>query len=808
MGVVYEAYDPDLARGVALKLINVTAKDREAALAEAKALARLSHPNVVPIYDVGLESDRVYLVMELVRGNTLRLWPEGRKLREILDMYQQAGRALAAAHDAGLVHRDFKPENAIVGTDGRVRVVDFGLACEADDPERATSERRRAAGTPRFMAPEIKAGAAIAPAADQYSFCVALGEALELASEPTPRRIAAVIERGRAVNPAERFASMADLLRDLARDPTRTLRRVATVGGLAASVSVIAFFVGRQNPSEAPDACDDGAAKLEAAWSGAARSTALDRLATLGTDGRTLRSVLERGLDDHASRWIHGYRAACVDHRRGESNTLSDRRAACLDRGTDALTAVGEIISHAEPANLVELPRAVQSMPDPAACSDLDALVSEVAPPPPTLAAPISELRRQITQAGIQVGAGRYEQAVAEARTAVANARKLDHEPVLAEALLVQGHAQMNLADREAAVPILAEATRVAMSSHADALAVEAWARRAFAQGTETDPDGALAGSDLIEPLAQRTASAAFARALLYNNIGNVQLARERRAEARESFGRALTESQKATGRGALELVVIRANLGLVTDDRVQGDKLVADAAAELADRLGADHPDTLEILRQRGFATIENLRQAVELLTPVCQAYELNTTFADRAARCWTEVGLVRWDLGDRDGAIKALEWAVPAPSQAPEDVPYLSLLRGDARAAAAQFAAAIAANPPKPNERWWDRQARARLTIGLGRARRQMGDLRGAREALERSIADLDAIVRVHPSTSQERRLGRARVELALTLSAIGTHESERASVTAAAMAWLRRVGGAPAELARLELLRGSDP
>jgi len=184
MGVVYEAYDPDLARRVALKLVNVAAWDHEAALDEAKALAKLSHPNVVPIYDVGLDRDHVYLVMELVRGKTLRQWPGDHTLCELLVVYQQAGVALAAAHDACLVHRDFKPDNAIVGTDGRVRVVDFGLACEADEPACAAGERRRVAGTPHFMAPEIKARGAITPAADQYSFCVALADALALVKEP------------------------------------------------------------------------------------------------------------------------------------------------------------------------------------------------------------------------------------------------------------------------------------------------------------------------------------------------------------------------------------------------------------------------------------------------------------------------------------------------------------------------------------------------------------------------------------------------------------------------------------------------
>jgi tetratricopeptide (TPR) repeat protein/predicted Ser/Thr protein kinase len=805
MGVVYEAYDPELARGVALKLVNVAAKDRKIALDEAQALARLSHPNVVPIYDVGFERNRVYLVMELVRGKTLRQWVPGRKPREILDVYQQAGRALAAAHDAGLVHRDFKPENAIVGADGRVRVVDFGLACEADDPERMTGERRHVAGTPRFMAPEIKAGSAVTPAADQYSFCVALAGALERTREPTPRRIVAVIERGRAADPAERFRSMNDLLRALARDPARTRGRLAAVGGLVVTVGVLAFFLGRHNLSEAPDVCDEGAAQLEAAWSQTARSAALARVATLGAYGQSLRPLLERGLEAHVSRWVSEYGAACRDRRSGvETDTMADRRTTCLRRGSDALAAVGELIRRAEPAKLAELPLAVQSMPDPASCSDRDALTADIARPPPGLKAPVESVQRQITQARIQVGAGRYEQAIAEARTAVANARRLNYEPVLAEALLVQGHAQMNLVDREAAVPVLAEATKVAMSSRADALAVEAWARRAYVQGNETGPDGALAGVDLIESLAQRTTSAAFARALLYNNIGSVELAREQRTKAREAFARALTESENGPARSALELVVIRANLGLATDDRAQGDRLVAEAASELTDRLGADHPETLEIQRLRGFATIENLREAENLLSIVCRAYEVKATFEDRTARCWTEVGLVRWELGDPARALEALERAASTPSQALEDVPYISLLKGDAGAAVRQFAAALAANAPNANEHWWDRQSRARLFLGLGRARRQMGDLRGARDALEHAVADLDPIVRVHPSTSQERRLGRARVELALTLFAIGAHSPEGAIVTTAAVAWLRRVGGAPAELARLEGLR----
>src|ERR1044071_7003304 len=153
MGTVYAAYDPDLDRGVALKIVRVPAERRDAAFAEAQALARLSHPNVVPVHDVGLEGEHVTIVMEWVRGETLRRAVEGKPWRQIVELYQHAGAALAAAHDAGLVHRDFKPENALVGRDGRVRVVDFGLAQAVGG-----QGDRGIAGTLRYMAPEQAAG--------------------------------------------------------------------------------------------------------------------------------------------------------------------------------------------------------------------------------------------------------------------------------------------------------------------------------------------------------------------------------------------------------------------------------------------------------------------------------------------------------------------------------------------------------------------------------------------------------------------------------------------------------------------------
>jgi tetratricopeptide (TPR) repeat protein len=239
MGVVVQAYDPDLDRKVALKLVKLDPgrradEERSARLMrEAQAMAQVSHPNVIPVYEVGRVGDEVFVAMELVEGPNLRVWlrERARPWREILEVFRQAGAGLAAAHAAGLVHRDFKPDNVLVGRDGRVRVLDFGLAralesvpgAAADVPDElrtpsrppAASEgggdwrprseappsdlepRRRSGaagqqrqlrdsltvagaimGTPAYMAPEQHEGADTGPATDQFSFCVALYEGL------------------------------------------------------------------------------------------------------------------------------------------------------------------------------------------------------------------------------------------------------------------------------------------------------------------------------------------------------------------------------------------------------------------------------------------------------------------------------------------------------------------------------------------------------------------------------------------------------------------------------------------------------
>ena len=306
MGIVYSAYDPELDRKVALKLVHLGAPTegsqelaRVRLLHEAQATARLSHPNVVAVYEVGTVDDLVFLAMEYVKGDHLGTYARApRPWRDVLAAYRQAGAGLAAAHRAGVVHRDFKPENVLIDRDGRVRVVDFGLAATADGPDLralhdvpltasarsfdASVNTRLAAGlqdlspgtdstlhrtgggmvgTPAYMAPEQHLGAAADARADQFSFCAALYEGLYGArpipgatlgelrqnlmtgalhtpspGSPVPPWLRRVVLRGLSVNPEQRYPSMVELLADLARDPGLTRRRALVGAGITLAV--------------------------------------------------------------------------------------------------------------------------------------------------------------------------------------------------------------------------------------------------------------------------------------------------------------------------------------------------------------------------------------------------------------------------------------------------------------------------------------------------------------------------------------------------------------------------------------------
>ncbi len=306
MGSVYVAYDEELDRRVAIKLLHNTDDDAHARarmLREAQALARLSHPNVVQIHDIGELGGRIFMAMEFVEGTTLRAWrdEQGPGLDAIREKYLEAGRGLAAAHAAGLAHRDFKADNVVLGEDGRVRVLDFGLArvdrpgsvlpVLEDIPSPAAAELTRVGaivGTPAYMSPEQFRGRTADARSDQFSFCAALFEAFygvrpfagdtvealdHAVSDGTVRppppgvevspRIHQALLRGLAREPADRWPSLDDLLAVLAVDPhadpssapglRRRLLVLAVVFDLGIQLSLLTYGITTGGPPTAAD---------------------------------------------------------------------------------------------------------------------------------------------------------------------------------------------------------------------------------------------------------------------------------------------------------------------------------------------------------------------------------------------------------------------------------------------------------------------------------------------------------------------------------------------------------------------------
>lgn len=285
MGVVYLARDLRLERAVAIKLGAARSSSALARIqGEAAALAQLSHPNVVVVHQVGQHAGRIYIAMEYVGGGTARSWvsERPRTWREIVALYAAAGDGLAAAHEAGLVHRDVKPDNVVVGDDGRPRVADFGLARaiaaadgDADEGaasgEVASTRTGAVVGTLGYMPPEQLAGEAVDARADQFAFAVSLYEALfgqppfvgttyaELVQHvvagvpleipratPVPAAIQRAILRGLARQPADRFASMDELLAALATPAAATRRRwpwLIAVGCVAVVAVLVAWIL-------------------------------------------------------------------------------------------------------------------------------------------------------------------------------------------------------------------------------------------------------------------------------------------------------------------------------------------------------------------------------------------------------------------------------------------------------------------------------------------------------------------------------------------------------------------------------------
>jgi serine/threonine protein kinase/tetratricopeptide (TPR) repeat protein len=479
MGVVFAAYDEELDRKLAIKLLRSKHRsdDRSRArlLREAQALARLSHPNVVGVHEVGEWRGEVYLAMEFVPGETLRRWlVRPRPWLEIVDVLIQAGRGLQAAHEAGLIHRDFKPDNVMVGEDRRVRVLDFGLVRASEDSsahdERAERPEDVATvlhplalsltrvgsllGTPIYMSPEQHVGAPATASGDQFSFCVTAFEALfgrrpfvgdslialieaardgQIQAVPkdsrVARRVREAVLRGLAADPAQRWPSMAALLAELdagrgRRAGSWPLLAAAGTGAILAGVLAASW----PEAEVAPTCASVDASALAGTWDPARRQQIEQAMLATGLPhAASSFAVLANALDVWTGEWVATGRRSCeATHVHAvQSSAVLERQQACLRGQVRRVDGLLEVFADVDPTVLERTGELLEHLPDPARCSDPD----EQPTLDPALAERLIAIEEQVGEVEGLLAVGKREQARERLSRVELEATGLVHPP-------------------------------------------------------------------------------------------------------------------------------------------------------------------------------------------------------------------------------------------------------------------------------------------------------------------------------------------------------------------------------------------
>jgi eukaryotic-like serine/threonine-protein kinase len=665
MGVVYAAYDPELDRKVALKLLlpgSRGEKGRSRLLREAQALGKLAHPHVVGIYDVGTVGEQVWLAMEFVRGETLGEWLQApRRWREVLEVMVSAGEGLVAAHAAELLHRDFKPDNLMIGDDGRVRVMDFGLARTRREGEPSGSGEGAGSGagagkvaparpmpklealateltqagtllgTPSYMAPEQFSAASLTAAADQFAFCVTLWEALYgerpfagdtmlalLANvvggkrRPAPRdrkvpsRLRRACERGLSVEPEQRWPSMEALLDELRRlvVPRGRRRMVLVTAGLLA----LGGGLGTTQALVWLHRCTGARAQLEGAWDDVRRQEV--KTAVLGTGLSHAPGTWERvepRLDAYADAWAAEHTDACEATRsRGEqSEDDMSLRMGCLHERWLHLRATVDELSRADATVVDHAVQAIASLPRLERCRDLPALRADVPPPEePAVAEQVAALDERLVEAKAKQEAGKYADGLRLADEVVENAAGLDYEPLMARAWLRQGRLRADLGEHEGAVSVLRKAYGAAVAHTMKAEAAEVSAELMYALGYRLGRyEDARGWAEHAEPLSRATGTGE-ARARYLNILGALAHRQEEYEDARDFFARALAISEKALGPDHPDVARSLNGLGVVAEAQGKEEDardFLERALAITEKALGPDHPDVARWLYNLG---------------------------------------------------------------------------------------------------------------------------------------------------------------------------------------------------------------
>ncbi len=756
MGIVYAAHDPDLDRPVAVKVLRPreggsAADQLEARLRrEAKAIARVSDPHVVSVYDVGRHGAQLFVAMELVEGTTLGRWlrERPRTTAEVLDAMRQAGRGLAAAHAAGLVHRDFKPDNVLVSAEGRIKVGDFGLARVVDDERSlvtgapslgaslANLTRTGALlGTPAYMAPEQFAGGEVDPRSDQFAFCVVLWEALagqrpfagqtlgEISDSvqggrlQTPGRrippwIRRVLARGLAPAREDRYPSMQALLEALDRDP-RLRRRRLVAGAAALSLCGLAALGVRR--ASGPALCQGAERKLLGVWDAARRGALVRGLAKDRAWAQGSAEATARLLDEQAARWVKHHTASCEATRvRGEqSEALLDLSMQCLSGRLRELETAVDLLTAADDALARQAPEVAAALSLSAPCTDGKTLGARLAPPKdPALRPRIEALRNTLSRNRAQLLAGRWKQVMTDGPGLVEAARALHYRPVEAEALDQLASAQIDAGELAAAEKTLADTVAAARAGGDDEVTADAlvqlvhltgYRQRRFADGHKHAKEAWIT--------LERMGGDARLESALRSNEAVVYGAEGKHAEAVRELEAALP-LVAADYPGRLAGVLFRLGSERVAMRQPeQALGLFERAVAVQQDAFGEDHPGIAPSLHRQGEA-LSVLGRSQEALGAHERALRLREAALGSAhldtAASWVHVGNGLASLGKHREAVDAFRRAVAVHERAGRS----DLAIADALVRWGEEEAALGQGP----------QARARVSRAVSILRQQL--------------------------------------------------------------------------------------
>lgn len=542
MGVVYRAFDPQLERTVAIKLIDIRGfamSLRERALREARSLARLAHPNVITVFEAGLTDDRVWIAMEYVSGTTMRDYLQSTPRPDstsILRHWIAVGHGLVAVHATGLVHRDVKPSNVLIGDDGRARLIDFGLVTTPrGEPDvagntsgsggsgDATVRTIGFVGTLAYAAPEQLDAREVDAAADQYSLCVSIWESLA-GHRPTLEddattiagvspRIVRALTRGLSLNPRARFGSLAELLAELEAVVTRPRRRLglalgaAALGALVSGGAASHYFAASGAPL-----CAIDAAALVSTWDDARRTALRDRFISDPTHpgfADTTLETVETTLDEWSRQWQEARRAACAATRiEGvQSEAALDLRYACLERKRRAFKVTLDTLLEAGDGRRLaaRAPELLAVLPGLEDCAD-PARLAEIAPLPAPGSNRDAVLRGhdELARARALAAAGALDEALARTQAFVRDSPEaLDYLPLRLELQAFPAHLDVIRERVGQAVPGLVNLAREAAGQRLDELAatlfVEAadaaagrWSKRELEQSLVDEARAAL----------------------------------------------------------------------------------------------------------------------------------------------------------------------------------------------------------------------------------------------------------------------------------------------------------------------------